>query len=416
MYKKRWILAICAGLLVYSSTILASGEDSFNKGRTAYKAGNYKKAAELFEKARGQGLTKVSVFFNLGSSYYRLAEYEKAARMFERVIQTGKMADVARFNLGLIARKQDKPGLAKKYFTQTISTSKNNKLVYLARKNLQEIDNQTGIWHSTILAEGGFNDNVSNTATGIAGGGDAFVTLAAYTHALIQGSKNKGWSVHGEFYNRSYSTITGYGLGSLSGGVTRNTQLFSRDAYLGAYYKLQTIDGGPFQNVTGVESGIRNRTDSGATYDYRYRYEAIDADAAYNYLQGTRQKLRLQRVSALGNHSTLILTYRLELNDRQNSATASYSNVRHGIRASYYHSTGNEVTWRATARYRISDYTTVATQNRLDNLVQFSIQRRKKLRHNLEWTLQYSLHRNDSTDSVYTYTSNIYQVGIRKRF
>jgi len=416
LFKRIWIDAACIGFLVFSITVLATGEDSFKQGLTAYRSGDYRTAADLFEKARSQGLANVSVYFNLGSSYYRLAEYDRAILMFKQVIRTGKMADVAQFNLGLIARKQNKNILAKKYFSQTILISKNQKLVYLARKNLQEINDRVGVWRSTVLAEAGYNDNVSNTATGISGGGDAYATLAAYTHALIQGSREKGWSAHGEFYNRTYSTIAGYGLGSLSGGVLRNTRLLGKNVYAGAYYKMQTIDSAPFQNIAGFESGLRNRTTSGASYDYRYRFESINTDAAYNYLNGTRQQFRVQRLSALGNHSTLIFAYRLELNDRQNSSTASFTNVRHGIRASYYRTTGNDVTWRIAARYRVSDYTAVAAQDRFDNLIQFSIERRKKIRDNLEWTLQYSLHRNDSTDSTYAYTSNIYQVGLRKRF
>ena len=160
----------------------------------------------------------------------------------------------------------------------------------------------------------------------------------------------------------------------------------------------------------------KNRTESGAIYDYRYRLESIDTAAAYNYLQGTRQRFRIQRLGKVGKHSSLILAYRIELNDRQNSSTASYTNVRHGIRASYYNTLGNGVSWRIAARYRVSDYTPVASQDRYDNLAQLSIERKKELRNDFEWTLKYSLSRNDSTDPVYTYTSNSYQVGVRKRF
>lgn len=413
---RSWAGALCIALFVITNPAFAAGENSFKKGLTAYRAKDYRSAAEYFEKAREQGLKKVAVYFNLGSCYYRLEEFEKAIPMFKQVVRTGEMADIANFNLGLIARKQNQDELAVKYFKQTISISKNEKLVYLARKNIQEIDDRVGVWRSTVLAETGFNDNVSNTATGISGGGDAYLTLAAYTRALISGSGERGWLAHGEFYNRSYSTITGYGLGSLSGGILRNTRLLGKNVYLGAYYKYQTIDAAPYQDIAGFEGGLKNRTGSGASYDYRYRYESIGTAATYNYLQGTRQRIRIQRIGSLNKHSSLILAYRLELNDRQNSSTASYTNIRHGIRASFYHNAANDVMWKVAARYRVSDYTPVATQDRFDNLVQFSVERKKKLKNDLEWTLKYSYSRNDSTDSVYSYTSNTYQVGIRKRF
>jgi len=415
---RMWACACIAslGFVVFSNIVQAAGEESFNQGLTAYKAGDYENAASLFEKARKEGLNKVSVYFNLGSSYYRLAEYDKAIPMFKQVVESGKMADIGNFNLGLIARKQNNDKLAREYFLQSISVSKNKKLIYLARKNIEEIDDRVGVWKSTVLTEAGFNDNVSNTATGIAGGGDAFITLAAYTRALISGSREKGWQAHGEFYSRTYSTITGYGLGSFSGGIRRNTKLLGQNVYLGGYYKMQTIDAAPYQNISGIEGGMKDRTASGASYDYRYRYESIDTDAAYSYLKGTRQRFRVQRFSKLGEDTSLILAYRFEMNDRQNSSTASYTNTRHGIRASYYHTVGDKVVWRVAARYRVSDYTPVATQDRFDNLVQFSIERKKELKHDLEWMLKYSFSRNDSTDPAYAYTSNTYQVGLRKRF
>jgi tetratricopeptide (TPR) repeat protein len=408
--------ALCIILLVFSNSALATGESSFKKGLDAYRGGDYKTAVEYFEKAREQGLAKVSVYFNLGSSYYRLEEYEKAIPMFKNVINSGTMADIGNFNLGLIARKQNKDKLARKYFVNSISVSNNEKLIYLAEQNIREIDDRVGVWRTTVLANAGFNDNVSNTATGLVGGGDAYMTFAAFTRAIISGSRDRGWLVHGEFYNRSYSTITGYGLGSLSGGVLRNSELFGKNIYGGGYYKIQTIDSAQYQNIAGFEGGLKARTDSGARYDYRYRIESLDTATAYNYLQGTRQRFRIQRISKLDKHTSLILNYRLELNDRQNSSTASYTNIRHGIRASYYHSTANDVVWRVAARYRVSDYTPVATQDRFDNLVQFSVERKKKHKHGLEWSLKYLLSHNDSTDPVYSYTSNSLQVGIRKHF
>lgn len=414
----RKVRALIAGfgLLFVTGTAFADGEQSFDQGLTAYRAGDYARAAELFENARKQGLTKVSVYFNLGSSYYRLEQYDQAIPMFKRVIDSGKMTDIGYFNLGLIARKQEKSGLARKYFSKSIAASKNKKLIFLARQNIREIDNRVGVWNASAIIEGGYDDNVSNTATGVASGGDSYLTLRAYTDALLTGTREKGWSAHGEFYNRSYATISGFGLGSLSGGAKLHMPMFGQDGFLGGYYKMQTLDSAPYENISGFETGAKTRTKSGVSYDYRYRLESIDTASAYSYLQGTRQRIRFQRRSRLGKDSTLTLAYRFELNDRQNSATASYSNSRHGIRASYYKMTGDGIRWRVIARFRISDYTPVATQDRKDTLVHFSVQRLKKINDDLEWTLQYSLNHNDSTDSVYAYTSNTYQVGIRKHF
>lgn len=415
--KGTWAKFLFLILFFASSVVKADGKSDFNKGLSAYRAKDYRTAVTYFEKARQQGLTEVSVFYNLGATYYRLGELDKSIQMFERVIKSGQMKDAAYFNLGLIARKQNKNQLAVHYFNSTIQVSKNLKLTYLARENLREMGQQVGIWKTTALVESGFNDNVSNNATGLVGGGDVYLTLAAFTHALISGSQSSGWHAHGEIFKRSYSTIQGYGLASISGGVSRNASVFGKNAYVGGYYKAQMLDSADYQKIAGFEAGVKDRTSSGALYDYRYRLENIDAAPVYSYLQGTRQRFRIQRIGELGKSSSLILAYRYEINNRQNSSTASYTNVRQGIRATYFLTAGERTTWKVSARYRVSDYTPVAAQDRYDNLLQFSIERRKRINENgLEWTLKYSFMRNDSTDPNYAYTSNTYQVGLRKSF
>ena len=405
-------------MLVFASTsgFAASGLENFNEGLQAYRSGDYEKAITLFEAARKKGIRKVAVYFNLGSSYYRLGEYDKAIPMFEQVTKFEKMADVGHFNLGLVARQQEKNELARIHFNQAIASSRNKKLIYLAQQNLEEIDARTGVWSGSAVAETGYDDNVSNTALGPASGGDSYLTLRAGVQAMLSGTRKKGWSAYGSFYHRSYSTVNTYNLGSMTVGARRHMPVFGQQGYVGGYYKALTLGGSGYENISGLEMGAESRVRSGVQYRYRYRIDSIATAATYNYLQGTRQRLRLERHSRPGKNSSLRLVYRLEKNDRQNSPVASYTNVRHGLRAIYTHRSDAKTRWRYTARYRLSDYTPVAAQNRDDSMTQLSVERSAMIRNNLEWTAKYSITRNDSTDSAYTYTSNVYQLGIRKKF
>jgi len=414
-----WMLRlkpIAFGLLLIAGQAWAGATDEFNSGMKAYRNHDYQQAVIFFEKARKQGLNKVAVYYNLGVSYYRLGKYDQAIPMFERVTRFPKMADAGYYNLGLIAREQKNDQLASSHFNKVISTSKNDKLVYLARRNLEEIDAPVGIWKGIALVEAGYDDNVSNTALGVASKGDAYVTLRAHINSLLSGTPGEGWKTYLDFYNRSYTTINSYSIGSIGGSIQRNMRLFGKQGYLGGSFKVLTLGGSEYEKIGGLDVSLENVAESGARYGYRYRIDSIMAAPAYNYLEGTRQRVDLVRRSTIRKNASLRLAYRLEVNDRRNSATASYSNVRHDFRSSYYLRTDDKTLWRFQGRYRFSDYTPVAAQNRDDSMLQLGVRRSRKIGKDLEWQLQYTMTTNNSTDATYTYTSNVIQAGIRKQF
>lgn len=414
--RRQFILFLV--VMAVSLNVHAAAVDDFKQGLAAYRSGNYQQAVSYFEKARNAGLKKTAVFFNLGSSYYRLGQYDKAIPMFERVTRSPKMRDLGYFNLGLIARQQDNKSLAKTHFKKAIALSKNEKLIYLAQQNLDELDSPVGIWRGGAIAEIGYDDNVSNTALGLASGGDSYAALRAYSRVLVAGTRKKGWEVHGDFFNRAYSNFNNYSLGSFGLGINRNMSLFGQRGYVGAFYKTMTLGGSEYENIAGIDVSARSSRHNGVSYRYRYRAETIDAAPVYSYLQGTRQRLDVERRLRTEKRNQLRLVYRLEVNDRQDDpGVASYTNVRHGVRAIYNPRAENNTRWRYELRYRFSDYTPISgVQDREDSKVQFSVRRTHSMGNGLSWTAMYSATANESTEAAYTYTSNVIQFGLRKRF
>jgi len=375
------------GLILFAGQAWAGAIDEFNNGMKAYKARDYQQAVVFFENARKQGLDKVAVYYNLGVSYYRLGKYEQAIPMFEQVTRFPNMVDAGYYNLGLVAREQKNDQLARNHFNKVISISKNDKLVYLARRNLDEIDAPVGVWKGIALVEAGYDDNVSNTALGVASQGDAYVNLRAHVNSLLSGTAREGWKTYLDFYNRSYSTVNAYSIGSIGGSIQRNMRLFGQWGYVGGSFKMLTLGGSEYEKIAGLDVSLENVAESGARYGYRYRVDSIMAAPVYNYLEGTRQRIDLVRRSTINKNSSLRLAYRFEVNDRNNSATASYSNVRHDFRTGYYLRTNDKTLWRFQGRYRFSDYTPVAAQNRDDSMLQLGVRRSRKISDNLEWQL-----------------------------
>lgn len=76
----------------------------FDEGNSAFKAGDFVKAADRYEKMISQGETSFSLFYNLGNSQFRLGENGRAILSYERAKLLSPRDPDLRANLAL-ARK-----------------------------------------------------------------------------------------------------------------------------------------------------------------------------------------------------------------------------------------------------------------------------------------------------------------------
>ena len=67
-----------------SGKVFAANEASFSEANTKYQSGDFKGAAELYEKAVGAGERSGSLYYNLGNTYFRVGKKGQALAAYER--------------------------------------------------------------------------------------------------------------------------------------------------------------------------------------------------------------------------------------------------------------------------------------------------------------------------------------------
>ena len=79
---RRW-LAVALWLAV-AAVQAAGGEEQFQAGLGAFRAGDYRQALVHFEQARHAGYDSATLDYNVGVSHYKLGDYQQARSALQR--------------------------------------------------------------------------------------------------------------------------------------------------------------------------------------------------------------------------------------------------------------------------------------------------------------------------------------------
>ncbi len=111
-------LIIAAVLLVAAELPAQSGaEYYFEQGNLAYRAENYREAAEWYQKILATGFTSSQVYYNLGNCYYKLNDIGKAILYYEKARALNPNDPEILLNLELANLKvQDRIEMPKPFF------------------------------------------------------------------------------------------------------------------------------------------------------------------------------------------------------------------------------------------------------------------------------------------------------------
>jgi hypothetical protein len=194
------------------------------------------------------------------------------------------------------------------------------------------------------------------------------------------------------------------------------------DWYNSAEFKVtkSTYGGDDFQSTAMLDvRGRKNLSRNDRLY-LRYRYEDITSDQLiYDYLEGNRQRARIEYRNFTRNNLKQIY-YELELNNRNELVTSSYSYdyspTRHTIRGKYTHYLSDEWHLSGDISYRFSDYPSSATIDREDERWSLALSADYRFDKTFKLTGKFQYTDNSSTESRYEYDKSVFRIGISKSF
>jgi len=419
--SSRFSLLLAFFVLLLPAVTMASVSKDFNQGMAYFKQAKYNKAIKAFEQARKKGLKKPALYYNLGVSYFKTRNYDRAEYYFRQTLKFKNLKSLAEYNLGLVALRKNDKKTANKWFNKSRSST-NRKISTLSSRQLKKLSSKKRSramkkWYNYASLSTGYNSNIKLIPAEIASNtSSSYTELYASTSGILSGSYTDGISLDAFAYVLNYADVSSYNEKQAQLGIYKNKKHAAWRTRIGGYFERSTFGNDPYQQVIGFEAKGKRRLQKTDRVSLRYRYNNIKSlFNAYNYLQGWRQQFRTEYLDYTASDSKRIY-YELELNDRQNLVSRNYSPTRHKIQAVYRYNLSKS--WRIGGEfsYRYSKYQPTATQNRQDDRLRAAVEATYRLSKQWKINGRYQRTDNSSTDSLYSYTQNLYYVSLGASF
>jgi len=413
--KQGIFLLLSLVLMFFASSVYAqTADEEFSRAQQLFSKGEYKQALSGFQKAQKMGMAGPALEYNLGVTQYKLKNYSQASVHFSNLLKDKNMRPLAAFNLGLAYDKLGRRAEAIKWFRVAYDETGDRKLKTLAWQALdqmgvkvakpfkQSLDGMVGLLY-------GNDTNVIDPVNPTSNISDTFTEL----YAGLYYNMSPSLKLNTFYLSQDYSVANSYDFSLLDLGLEKSFTTGQWDNSAEAMFTTSTLGGQSYQDSVGAQfEGKIGITD---THDLRTRYRVEQiSSTTRSYLQGTRQKIRIERLehSNPGNK----LMYELEMNDRANSATSSYSPTRHTLR--YYRYFRLSENWRADGYvgYRSSVYSQVAGVTRSDQRVRLKARVRRNIGKSVQLLGEYSYSNNNSSVAAYSYSRNLFSLGIKANF
>lgn len=434
-FKAVFSICFMSILLMYTSLVFAQpGMDDFNQGIDAAKAGDYKSALKLFEKAKKAGLDSAALQFNLGVMYYKLGQYENANKEFSGLTQLDNYSQLAYYNLGLVANKQNQNTEAVAAFQKAFEEGKSDKIKILSREALKRLgaepERPSGTTWAGVLSASYASDSnvtlVNDDLAGVSTKSDNSFILSAFGANWLSGDSSDGLRLFLRGYLQNYSTETDYNYTQIGGGIAKYDRLGSWETRYGGFLDETYLGGSSYQRILTAELRGRKDISKNNQLRLRYRFNSIEAtDSLYDYLGGTRHQLRAG-MQTRNKGMRLRAYYEYEINDREDydnpAGTVytfmSFSPSRHSFRVTGWLDITNLWELRLDARHRTSTYQDDhvlaggGTELREDTQTRFSARISRELAKDLNAELTYTMIKNDSSLDEESYDRSMASAGL----
>lgn len=401
--------------LAWHNNALADVSMLFNQGADFFEQGDYQKAASRFEQARQQGLKSPALLYNLASSYYKLKRYDIAEKYFLKLRKLPKMRTLAEYNLALTAEKQQQKNKARRYLQSVIQNSNNAGLTKLAKAKLQHTPPVSKTYSLYTSLNMGQDSNINIAEINATSLSDTFNQVIVSANYLLSRQKSSGWFADLSYYQLQYANESLFDNSELAYGISKRQKLNKWSFKYALQQARSTYGGADYQSILRLNFYAYYRLDKKQRLNFSYRYNDITSKTTSTALQGSRQYLKGEYRYYSG-HSSQKLSYELELNNREDSTSSSFSPTRHRIRYQHSHYFDNH--WRLIGELdlRQSNYPTIAAESRRDTRIRASLSANYRFSKTLKFKSRYSYTDNQSNIPTDSYTKQLFTIGLSKLF
>jgi len=408
-------------LLLYASAALASATDEYNDGTRLFEEGAYESAIGKFESAINKGMSTPAVFYNLGSAYFKIGSYSTAKVYFSRVAKYPDKRALAEYNLGLIAIKQNDAHAALQHFEYAKQNSKDEKIVAASEQKITNLQTITKPWKVLLVANVGYDDNISVTPDNLAVGvDDSFYNVLAKGDVVVHGKRLRGWLVDANYFRIDYTDSGDFNQDYYSFGLRNEHRVRDWNTIAHLSTGRNTFGDEDLQSFYRLNF-LGDRTLSGnQKIVLQYRYDDFSSkNSTFDYLEGWRQRAQVRYAKNTVQYN-LQLYYELELNERGQLVTPAlsyeFSPTRHTLGSKYIHKFSSRWYLTGDVSYRDSDFPASATVDRNDDrwlinaLLDYRIDSTLLVKANVKYI------DNESTFDLYTYDRTVMSLGVSKQF
>jgi tetratricopeptide (TPR) repeat protein len=388
----------------------ASPAADFEAGNRAFIEKNYQQALQYFNQAASAGMRDARLDYNLGSVYYRLGQYDSSRHYFEKLVDHPNLGGLAYYNLGLIAHRSGDSTAAIELFAKSAQSTQDANLKALANKQIETLTQpRQKDWFAFVSATYGYDSNITLLPSTAASeqSGDFLQTLALAEWTL---QDNKTDSIHlsAMYLSSDYIDDSDFDDDSLTLGAEYRDRI--DDWKLSYLLELaqSTFSGEDYLATTGLVVGAKTALSEGRELRLRLTLEDIsERSNEFAFLDGIRSALSASYRLKIKQREYRF-EYDLEFNDRENTATESFSPTRHRGRFRVIDRITDKVEIGAWIEFRESDYKSVPAQSRNDE--RWRVRFEGKYRLDPTWTTQAELTYTDNESSEASSEYHKYQL------
>jgi hypothetical protein len=408
---------VCSSPAAFATDGLATSA-AFEAGSTAFSAGDYRRALELFETARREGVQGPAVHYNIGVCQYKLADYSAAETTFRALAaRFPGLGDLAEYNRGLALLGARRGADARAAFLRATSSA-DEKIAALARAALAALASAPSAtrasWLGFAAASLGYDDNVAlrdelNLPPGRSSS-SPFVEAFGFAGRRFDGSVPLRFDASA--YSVRYSDAGEFDQLGLRFGLSANWRIGKWTLAAGPTYARSTLDGDSFERRVGADLRAIRALNERLHVEARFIYDDIEsALPRYAFIAGSRRQSRLglEHRGAVTRFSVL---YDDERNDR---ADAGVSSERRRVSLGVQRRLNARWFVDGAVSYRVSRYHEL-TEPRTENLTELRAALHKDLARRWSLNLEYQRFRNDASATEFGYRGQRLTAGVSRSY